>query len=43
MWKNTEKKASVWTRLEVDSDIDELIYGDYTVNDEDNDDNGSDR
>ncbi len=26
MFMNTEKKESIWTRLQVDCDIDELIY-----------------
>lgn len=36
------KKKSIWTRLEHDCDIDELIYGTHTPEEECTDD-GSDR
>lgn len=28
MWNVATEKKSIWTRLEVDCDIDELIFGD---------------
>lgn len=43
MWKNTEKKASVWTRLEVDCDIDELIFGEENFHEDAVEQNGSER
>lgn len=43
MWKLNDNKVSVWTRLDAESDIDELIYGDHTIHEKEQDDSGSDR
>lgn len=29
MWKSFEKKTSVWSRLDMESDIDVLIFGEH--------------
>lgn len=39
----TEKKKSIWTRIEHDCDIDELIYGDNPCTELEVDDASSDR
>lgn len=33
MWKTLEKKASVWSRLDAESDIDVLIFGEHCEDD----------
>lgn len=43
MWKVNEKKTSIWTRLDVDSDIDEFIYGDNNTREQEVEDKESDR
>lgn len=42
MWKVNEKKASVWSRLDKDSDIDVFIYGDHVNPTDDNEETESD-
>ncbi len=43
MTLTNEKKKSVWTRLEIDCDIDELIYGDVPTREPEHEENASDR
>lgn len=43
MWNYNEKKGSIWTRLDADVDIDELIYGDHSIHEHETDESASDR
>lgn len=43
MWHVNEKKASIWTRLDADCDIDEFIYGDECNREVEENGNESDR